>query len=193
MTTCTEQHFLNDVSGHTMKVVHDNGVHRHLRFDNNGSAICHFNITTWPGYLCVSGDMGCYVFARIPDMFLFFRSDNDKLTINPDYWSEKCYAIDKNGLETFNPETLKARIRAWMDDCSADEELRTAVERNVMCAAHDGEHEAISAAMSFSHHGCCVFQDFWEVNCKEYTFQFIWCCYAIVWGIRQYDQRAGTD
>ena len=28
-----------------------------------------FDIVTWPGYLCYSGDMGCFVFTRLPDMF----------------------------------------------------------------------------------------------------------------------------
>ncbi len=30
--------------------------------------------------------------------------------------------------------------------------------------------------------------DFWECDLKEYTFHFIWCCYAIVHAIELYDQ-----
>jgi hypothetical protein len=32
------------------------------------------------------------------------------------------------------------------------------------------------------------FDDFWEVDCKEYTPRFQWCCHALAWGIHQYDQ-----
>lgn len=192
MSTCTEQKFLSDVAGHAMRVLHDGGAHRHLRFDNNGSALFHFNITTWPGYLAISGDVGCYVFARVPDMFDFFRQSRDGgLKINPSYWSEKCVASDADGIMRFEPDTFKARVREWLNQIHPeDEELRAAVERDIISWADEGEHEAVRAAINFTHSGFQVFQDFWEINCKEYTFRFLWCCYAIVWAIRQYDHRA---
>ena len=35
--------------------------------------------------------------------------------------------------------------------------------------------------------GAGRFHDLWERNCKEYSHRFIWCCFALAWGIRQYD------
>ncbi len=35
--------------------------------------------------------------------------------------------------------------------------------------------------------------DCWEWGCKEYTFHFLWCCYAIAWGIKTYDESKTTD
>jgi hypothetical protein len=32
-----------------------------------------------------------------------------------------------------------------------------------------------------------VFEDFREVDCEEYTHRFLWCCYALAWGIEKYD------
>lgn len=32
------------------------------------------------------------------------------------------------------------------------------------------------------------FDDTWDWDFREYTAQFLWCCHAIVWGIRQYDK-----
>ena len=64
--------FLKDVAHHSMVVVRDDGVHRHLIFSNNGSFIYRFEIITWPGYLAYVGDMGSFVFTRIEDMFSFF-------------------------------------------------------------------------------------------------------------------------
>jgi hypothetical protein len=36
------------------------------------------------------------------------------------------------------------------------------------------------------------FQDLWESNFERYTFHFIWCCYAIAWGIKTYDESKAT-
>jgi hypothetical protein len=32
------------------------------------------------------------------------------------------------------------------------------------------------------------FSDFWEHDLTEYTYHYIWCCYAIAWGIAEYDK-----
>ncbi|CAE6900795.1 hypothetical protein [Paraburkholderia domus] len=51
----------------------------------------------------------------------------------------------------------------------------------------DNEHRAEQAAYDFEHDGF-NFQDFYEVDNTEYTFHFIWCAYAIAWGIKRYDE-----
>lgn len=73
----TVERFLQDVADHKMTVVMDNGVYRHLRFANSDSKLAFnqwFDIVTWPGFLAYSGDMGCFVFSRLKDMFEFFRA-----------------------------------------------------------------------------------------------------------------------
>lgn len=55
-----------------------------------------------------------------------------------------------------------------------------------MLSCSDDEHEAYSAANDFESDGFS-FRDFWEVDNTDYTFHFIWCAYAIAWGIKQYD------
>ena len=32
------------------------------------------------------------------------------------------------------------------------------------------------------------FYDTWEWDLRDYTYQFLWCCHAIVWGVAQYDK-----
>lgn len=54
MNQSTEQSFLNDVSLHTMTVIRDHGVHRHLRFGKPGSGDMYFDIVTYPHLLCWS-------------------------------------------------------------------------------------------------------------------------------------------
>jgi hypothetical protein len=97
------ERFQETISEHQLTVIHDDGLHRHMRCARPQSSDRYFNITTWPGFLCISGDMGCYVFQRVTDMFQFFRSDD--LAINPGYWAEL-----KDGLKT-PPRTGAKRIR----------------------------------------------------------------------------------
>jgi len=42
------------------------------------------------------------------------------------------------------------------------------------------------AGVEFEHDGF-RFEDFWEIDCHDYTYSFVWCCYAIAWGIQVYD------
>lgn len=80
-----------------------------------------------------------------------------------------------------------ARIKEWLDAADASDEIREAVEDEVLSSADDGEHEARRAVYEFNRHGF-AFQDFQEVDLTEYTYRFIWCCYALAWGIQKYDQ-----
>lgn len=187
-----KEQFLKDVSGHKMKVMHCDGIYRHLNF-SKGSAILHFNITTWPGYLCVSGDMGCFVFSRLRDMFEFFRMD--KLKINCQYWAEKLVAINKCCFKEYSPDVFREKIKEICDEWDVGKSnvkaLMLAVAEEVLSSADDGEEEARKAADSFrfeTEDEIFSFTDLWEVDLTEYTYNFLWCLYAIVWGIQQYDK-----
>jgi hypothetical protein len=207
----TEERFLRDVAQHKMTVIKDDGVHRHLHFAKPGTSCMHFDLITWPGYLCYTGDMGTYVFTRLRDMFEFFRTDREyakrrgkELAINPSYWGEKLEAVDKcDGFKQFSEEKFNAAIReyfvSWVRDHRGDtskeerRELWEAIECEVLgadgdgggyrkqCAAHDFYHEVNRAVGNFR------FEDFWETNVEEYSHRFMWCCYALAWGIQQYD------
>jgi hypothetical protein len=186
---CTEESFLKDVSQHQMTVVHDDGVHRHLRFGKPGTGCMHFDIVTYPQYLVYSGDMGCYVFSRLRDMFEFFRGKNDgPLRINEGYWAEKLEATDKpDGHREYSADLFRDRIAEMLDDIEADQSLRDEVDEYVVTYADDGEIRARDAADGFEHDGQRIFTDTWEWNLTEYTLRFTWCCYALAWAVRQYD------
>lgn len=194
---CAEQTFLTDVASHRMEVIHDSPPHRHLRF-SSGSSVHHFNIVTWPGYLCISGDMGTFVFARVVDMFEFFRYSNDgPLRINEHYWAEKAKAVDRHGgVSEFDPEKFRAaieeRVADWNEVEDPDPDLQAEVDERVLRRIDDGEPEAMRAALDFEHNGL-RFDDFWEVRCHSFTYRYTWCCYAIAWAIRQYDARRMED
>jgi hypothetical protein len=94
------ERFSNDCENHTMRVLRDDGLYRHLVFRSPESSWSYwFEIVTWPGMLTINGDMGTWTFHRLDDMFAFFRSnpDRDRHTINPSYWAEKLQAGASGG------------------------------------------------------------------------------------------------
>ena len=187
--------FPQDTAGHEMKTVLDQGLHRHLTFKAPGTFACGFHITTWPGYLCISGDMGCYVFARLPDMFEFFRGRD----INSGYCAEKLQADGRNkGHMEYSRDLFVDAVvrdfRAWRFDSGAQrlEAFRELREFGGLLHGADeygSASEAIGEALSYR---CPVssnsFQDFWEHQVEDYTFHFLWCCHAIRWAIERYDE-----
>lgn len=191
MSTSVSERFEKDVAQHQMSVVLANGVHRHLRFKRPGSSVYWFEIVTWPGSLCISGDCGTYVFSRLNDMFEFFRSDSGR--INLPYWAEKCQAPDRHqGLKNFSADRFKKavveHVRSWWrhEEKAGQLECFQEVRRDVLSAAHDGEHAAMHAAMNFTHEGF-AFQDFWDSDLTEYDYGYEWCCRAVVWAIQRFD------
>lgn len=179
----TIESFLRDVARHQIEIIRDEDMHRHVRFRRPGTIVCGFDLITWPGHLCYTGDMGTYIFSRIPDMFAFFRNSEE---IDPCYWGEKLLAIDRHcGFKRYDPDTFRQRIAEALDSAEASDEVRGEVERQVLIHA-DEERDAMRAAYEFEHNRFRL-QDFWEYDCTKYTFHYIWCCRAIVWGIGQYD------
>lgn len=208
--SCTEQTFLHDVREHQIAVIRDDGLHRHIRFKTQGSMCMHFDLITWPGYLCYTGDMGTYVFSRLDDMFQFFRTDTDSawlkskgltLGINLSYWGEKLQAIDRgDGYREWSEDKFKARLREsfdqWAESILERAEIASAwktVERDVIDRMdYGGKETAYRSAMDCEINGKHPFQDFYEIDTEDYSFRFVWCCYAIAWGIAQYDKTKAT-
>ena len=212
---CSEERFLRDVAKHEMTVIRDDGVHRHIRFKQPDSGNMFFDLVTWPGFLCYSGDMGTYVFQRTQDMFGFFRKNGRLDGIDRRYWAEKIEAADNTGVTRHSHDEFMRHINDWVnqhaegdkpgDDepeqlvlwAEAYAELRAEVESEVL-SADSNEVRCFDAANDFEHAGDAwqafhgpdakfEFTDFCEVDTKEYTPRFLWCCYALAWGIEQYD------
>jgi len=184
--------FEEAVKDHSMVIELDSGVHRSLYFSNNGGSVYHFRINTWPGHLCISGDMGTYVFSRLEDMFEFFRGDK----VNLSYWSEKIQSESRfgSGVMEFSQEKLVEQVREWVADTSSD--VRDEVEESLIPYITDvGEGAALNEIYNFS--GTANFSDFFtdlSPWCyRNYTVHFEWCCEAIVWAIKKYDEESVND
>lgn len=193
-----EERFTSDITNHKITGIYESKEFRRIKYRNPNSSCYWFEIVTWPGCLCINGDMGTYVFSRLPDMFEFFRQSEswknkhpNKLRINRWYWSknlqgafdgqtkyspEKFIAAVTDDFEDFEFETPKEKTDAWRE-----------IEKEVLDYAEDGENSAMNSVYNFRSINGFQFNDFWEHNLTEYTFQYTWCLYAIVWGISQYD------
>lgn len=216
--SCPIERFIKDTNQHTMTVIRDDGVNRHLHFRKPRPAGSEywFDLITWPGTLCIDGDMGAYVFKRSEDMFQFFRADREymerkgcQLAINPSYWGEKLRAVSTYGkgfkefdAEVFNSvimERLVSWIRENREETTADErrDLWDTVVNEIIHADGDsGGYRKQIAAYDFFHRvndsvGRFQFEDLWASNFERFTFHFIWCCYAIAWGVKTYDEFKG--
>lgn len=181
--------FVKDIAQHVQTTIRDDGVERHIRFRRPGTVVYGFDLITWPGHLCYTGDMGTYVFSRIQDMFDFFRGDR----INPGYWQEKALAVDRTrGIKKFDPDRFREQVWEWMEEASVAD--RDRLDDEVLRCASDGAEAAYRAAMDFTtEDGRHPMQDFWEADCTEWDHGFLWACHAIQWGIARYDEaRKGT-
>lgn len=195
------EEFLKNVSLHKMQVLRDDGLYRHLRFNKGQSSVCWFDLITWPGNLCITGDMGTYAFSRIEDMFSFFRDERQKegISINPGYWEEKVIAscqgetrkwsggafmasVEKRVVEYaehhgFSDEDLEDLLADVLGDLEGDQDSAD-ISMSSLCSYSrgvDGKSEGL-------------FEDF-EADCMEFTYRFLWCCYAIVWGIGEFQSE----
>lgn len=184
------ERFFRDIHNHKMEVLLDNGLYRHLKF-SDGTFNMAFQIITIPGRLWYCGDMGYYTFCRLEDMFEFFRTRKPgHLQINPSYWSQKLESYDRDGVERYSgKETRKLVLKhcsEWPQDVVQmllDEvifEDGSEDGRDVSSSLYNFEYEAEDGE-KYS------LEDCHELICHEYTFRFLWCCCALVWGIDQYD------
>lgn len=210
----TEELFLKDIASHQMTVIRDDGLYRHIRFKKPNTTDMFFDIITWPMHLCYTGDMGTFVFSRIEDMFQFFRTDrrqapgnigNQQLYVNTGYWGEKCIAVDScDGMREYSVDRFREVIQDWLETHLEDEEdeafcnaLRQAVDDEILSYCGDkGEEGARQLVGDFEFkydedgddERTVTIDDFWERSLTVKTPRYVWCCYALAWGIAQYDQ-----
>lgn len=193
MKKCAEEQFIKDVSNHRMNIFHSEGVYRHVGFRQPNTGNMWFDLVTWPGFLTISGDMGTWTFSRTPDMFRFFR--DDKMRINPSYWGEKLQHGNyggRDGAKVWDEDAFKASLIAHLDNYDWEDGNRAAVEEAISedVFRQDGKWEMMLAAREFTYQLPDYKFQFDPCDLPDgmvYSFHFIWCLYAIVWGIQKFD------
>jgi hypothetical protein len=108
---------------------------------------------------------------------------NEKVAgIVPDYYT----ATEEEARRALEDFTFNLLFRASCTCGDAYEvpDEDSAVTWKIMGHSGKGHTASIRQADGFR------FYDAWEWDLRDYTYQFLWCCHAIVWGIAQYDRRA---
>ena len=205
--------FTKDIARHEMTICHDDGLYRHLRFacqpvpyvepcTSNRS----FQLFTAPGTLGISGDMGTYIFARLQDMFRFFDAPAGR--INPEYWSEKVTAQDVHcPIRTFSQEKFKEVVlqdfqdRKYAFEPAEQELLLSKLKRDVLGdpdTYHEvGAREALRNFVFYSKRPGeqrieFDYSESWEMDFNDFSYHFLWCLEAIVFGIARYRKVTGN-
>ncbi|MDK8874715.1 MULTISPECIES: hypothetical protein [Paracoccus] len=196
----SQSRFLSDVRDHQMTIELDQGVHRSILFKRPRSSAYYFRLVTWPGRLTISGDMGDYTFARLIDMFEFFRHAGPAYDrgdrINVDYWDEKLTAICKGG-ERYDLDEggYIDAVRSMLGSHIRDMPLRDAITV-VREAKWDDLFTAPSTTREAEHRlyawrcpvtGNAPFSNLWDRRITTASFHLVWCMRAIQWGIKRYD------
>lgn len=197
MSNPTLERFLADVASHQLTVNLDQGVYRDITVKKPNSVNMHYNITTRPGFLIFTGDMGDFIFERTNDMFGFFRAKDDYY-INTGYWGEKVQAGE---VSKFDPETacesVKQYLTNYLDDLDLSDpedqekskQALEAVNDFISGNQHSNELEFWEEINSWDadEAGGLELSDFWEASTTSKTYHFVWACYAIVHAIKLYD------
>lgn len=167
-------HSAKDLSEHVIRVVQSKGLHRHWRCRKPGTGVYGFDIITWPGYLCICGDMGDFVFARTSDMLAFMRG----ACMSFSYAAEKCVAQGREGVKEWDrailDEALDYRLTEYEEDSDEIAKLREKIEE-LKDDRYESEHDAMEAMYESQLWGCEL------PDCRTYTFHFLWCMFAIKW------------
>ena len=187
--TVTSESFIKDVVDHEMTIENDNGVHRSLFFGVKGCGNKHFRIVTWPGHLAISGDMGDFIFARTPDMFNFFRNGGGY--INKTYWGEKLKAVSTfGGYMKFDWSTAVDSLTDTLISCNEgidDEDVKLKLNAVLRCTEND-EFGFVEMVRNWDEDDTGLNLDPCDLyGTEKFTYQYVWCLRAIVWGIARYD------
>lgn len=165
--------FRANTGNHEMRILHEDGLYRHLRFAEPGTGIWHFDLVTWPGSLAIRGDIGeGFIFTRIDDMLDFFDTGRRAPgEINATYWAEK---LDRGSPSV--REFSDKQFRAWLRDR----------EHGALVAESEDEVGDVGSAIAFLNERGIEWDGEDPETWEDYEYHFILALHAILWGAQTY-------
>ena len=157
---------------HAIETQLNDGVFRHFRCAKPGTGSYAFNITTFPGRLVVTGDIGTLVVERVRDMFEWAPNAVESI----DYFAQKVPSCMPTR------EWDDAIAQAWLDE-EISEATGDRLESLEMIAVslEDGRQFFEIALFESGLVDGCEWPDF-----KTYTADYLWCREAVRWFFRNY-------
>jgi len=199
------ERFARETAAHEMKVLRDDGLYRHLRFQRPDTSSYAFELVTVPNALIYRGEES-YVFSRLRDMFEFFRSPAGH--VNPGYWSQKLTS-DRDCVKKYDQALFERLVREHVAEAVEDNpelsSLADAVRGEILesdeIGFEDGARDALTRFTFYKNpddrwdadkQPDFQFHDTWEWDLRDYDHWFLWACRAIVFGITQYDEARAS-
>ena len=159
-----------------MHVLMDKGQHRCLRFYPSGHYGCGFTLTTWPGHLAITGDMGDAIFTRGVDMFEWLRGKSIEY---PHDMSRAIVAGPSDNGREWDADAVVEAVQRYSDDGPRDMLL--------LFCGNEGEFKRQIKNVRYDYGDDSV--SFSELAKWKYTSHHMWRLEAILWGISEYDKR----
>lgn len=202
------EQFACDTAGFEMRILHDQGLYRHLRFKHPGHSYYWFDLVTWPGVLAINADMGAWTFSRVEDMLAWFRGKH----INPGYWAEKIRA-GENPRE-YSEAKFRQRVWEYFGECvywgtlprghggtgpGVADIIREEITGGDQAPTEDAARQLLdefeyrspldladARAEGTEPPEPWRFADTWEWDLTDWSYRYLWCCHAVRWGAEQY-------
>ena len=211
--------FLKRVESHQLTILKDDGIYKHLKFRKPDTSDTYFDLMFFPNHAVIVGDMGAWSFSRVEDMMRFFRGDSLE-NIDFGYWKEKVESCSRFGagnsnspFSNFDFETFKESVIEYVDDYFTDssreeseiDELKEDINDNVFnqispysgCKGLDFKAYEVLNDYSFDmgdYPNAHIFQfeDIGDIGFTKVTPYFLFACFAMRWGIQQYDKTVDS-
>lgn len=194
-----KERFAADRRDATMTVLKDDGVYRHLAFSFPKATWSRCEVVTWPEMLVLRGNLGCWSFSRVEDMFDFFREPAEEIVrINPQHTAEKLVPGGSNSAMAYDSGRAAAYIRQTVAENADDHAGLAADVDNLLFSDYKGtdlttEQGLREALARFE--GCTEgdYEGFrfpveeWDLN--RYSPWFLLACVLLPWAIEQYDAQ----
>ncbi|NUP35951.1 MAG: hypothetical protein HOY76_02745 [Streptomyces sp.] len=176
--------FARDTAGHQMTVLHEDGLYRHLRFENPApGGHTPFELITWPFNLVAkAGWVFHFDIDATPDMLDLFRKTAFPGEINPGYWSEKARA-GRDEIDGFSDELFEQQVKQHVVDAiregDAPRGIGAAVTGEIFSWGDISHETGARQALEDFRFQDWTFGETWEWNFRDYTPGFLHCCRAV--------------
>lgn len=182
---CSDNAFRN----HIIQELARDGVVRCWRCGQPNTGVYAFWVTTYPGTIVVSGDIGELIVERHYDMLPWCRGSVDSTS----YFASKVpHAIKTTAFsedrcrEWINEELANLRGGAWEDHCR-DEKKRDRLIEVLTDAMDDLDGDGFGEDQMY-HATHEVWQGSDPPNFSDWNSNFLWCRDAIRWFVRHHDE-----
>lgn len=160
---------------HEIECTLDRGLHRSWKCCAKLRSMYWFVVTTIPGSLIVTGDVGELIVQRVPDMLPWCKNARNDI----DYFAQKVPHCIKT--REYDPDVAKR----WLDDCFSDETIEIDYEDRLELyeqADYGADCFYRAIAESGINDGCD------PPDATNWNGNFLWCREAVNWLVERLPQ-----